>query len=199
MKEKHNRKRGKTMKKLCTSLLAILTLCTMANAPVYANNEETTPETLEIAIPADQWAGTSETFELDNGDLVEITISNVEDVPQPRSTEELGHGTWTRSISYKYTNTSNNKTMRFGWTFKVTCPLEANQYPYFPREPYNIVIENCATVNGPAIIEYTATTARPARIFGTALSSEIVDFARHAELQVTCDYHNMLILAVAVS
>ena len=76
-KEKHTRKEGKIMKKLCTSLLAILTLCTMANAPIYANNEESTPETLEIAIPADQWAGTSETFELDNGDIVEITISKL--------------------------------------------------------------------------------------------------------------------------
>lgn len=187
------------MKKLCTSLLAILTLCTMANAPIYANNEETTPETLEIAIPADQWAGTSETFELDNGDIVEITISNVEDVPQPRSTEELGPGTWTRSISYKYTNTSNNKTMRFGWTFKVTCPTAANAYPYFPREPYNIVIENCAIANGPAIVQYQATTSKPARIFGTAISSNIVDLARHAELQVTCNYQNMLILNVTIS
>ena len=193
------RKRGNPMKKLFTSLLAIVTLCTMTNVVIYADNEETTPETFTITMPADQWAGTTETVELDNGDIVEITISNVEDVPQPRSTEELGHGTWTRSISYSYTNTSNNKTMRFGWTFKVTCPLGANEYPYFPREPYNIVSEYCGTTDGPAIIYYTATPSRPARIFGTALSEDIVDFARFVELQVTCDYNNMLILNVTVS
>ena len=191
-------KKVNTMKKLFTTSLAMLTLLTLTNIPIFAEYEEPVePETFEIAIPADRWSGTTETFVLDDGGIIEVTISDIQDVPQPRATttEELGIGTWTRSIQYKYTNPNNNRTMRFGWTFKVNCSV--TEYPKFTREPYNIISEGCAATDGPVITHYQATTSRPAEIFGSAASSDSVIMGRYTEMYVTCDYHNMLRLFVS--
>lgn len=183
------------MKKLLTTTLAILTLLTLTNIPIHAEYEETEPETFEIAIPADQWSGTEETFVLDDGGIIEISISNIQDVPQPRATttEELGIGTWTRSILYTYTNPNNNRTMRFGWTFKVNCSV--TEYPKFTRLPYNFIYDNC-TYNGPIIVKEQATTSYPAEMYGTALSSSAVMIGHCVEMYVRCDYHNMLRLSI---
>ena len=186
------------MKKLFTTLLAITSLFTIANTPIHANYEEDVePETYEFTMSATQWEGMNETIILEDGGIVELTVSDVQDVPQPRSVEELGHGTWTRSINYKYTNPNNGKVFEFGWTFKVTCPLV--DPPYFTRTPYNIVKTNCYTTGGPAITQQTATPTSPARIMGHATSEDVVVYSRYIEMHVTCDYYNMLRITIAVA
>ena len=186
------------MKKLFTTLLAITTVFTIANTPIYADYDEPTePETYEFTMSALQWEGMSETIELEDGGIVEVTISDVQDVPQPRSVEELGHGTWTRYINYKYTNPESGDVFEFGWTFKVTCPL--NDAPYFPREPYNIVRRNCNRTGGPAISQYEATPTSPARMRGSATAQDYVAYNRYVELHVTCDYYNILRIGVTVA
>ena len=186
------------MKKLFTTLLAMATIFTVANTPIHADYEESKdPETYEFTMSALQWEGMTETFELEDGGLVELTVSDVQDVPQPRSVEELGHGTWTRYINYKYTNPDNGKVFEFGWTFKVTCPL--TDAPYFSREPYNIIRTNCARTGGPVIGQYQATTTSAAIMGGNATSVDSVAYNRYVELYVLVDYYNMLTITWSVA
>lgn len=162
--------------------------------PVMAEEEEL--QSYEVTLSATQWEGVTETFELDDGGTVEITISNVQDVPQPRSTEELGIGTWTRYILYKYTGLNGN-VMQFGWTFKVKVTVDA--YPMFPVYPYDFVIVNCAATSGPSIFNQQATASNPASMSGSATASANVSNTKHATLIVTCDKDNMLTLTTTTN
>ncbi|MDD6466893.1 MAG: hypothetical protein PUF50_01765 [Erysipelotrichaceae bacterium] len=114
------------MKKIIKYLLCVSILFSIVTLPVFAENGESTE--IFIVLDVENPEGYSRTFVDEENNMVKLEVSPIEETPTVlrASKEELGYGTYTRTASLSYTESTSRKTAKMSFKFKATISTTSN-------------------------------------------------------------------------
>lgn len=185
--------------KIFKFLLCSLLLMTCITVPVFANDDT---ETFSIAIDYTNPNGYSQTFVDEDGYLIEMQISPVEEIPITRgtSTEELGYGTYTRTASITFTHqTSTDPNDKIVLSFKFKATISATENPRL-HSISNIVRKQIYTESGPTIYTQYATPSQNAYISASGTGSLLAnEITKYLSIKVYLSYSEILTIQTSTS
>ena len=175
-------------------LLCSLLLIACMTVPVFANDDS---ESFSIAIDYTNPNGYSQTFTDEDGNIIEVEISPVEEVvARGYSEEELRNGTYTRTASVSFTERTCNETMTLSFKFKATISGAENPKLHSIS---NIVRTRIYTYSGPTINRQYATSSAPAQITASGTGRFSNEIVKALSIVVKLSYGEILTISTSTS